>query len=88
MIEYKNINNENHVSLQSIPAITLCYENTFEDILFDPYIRQYFINIFNTINVTNVMKFTIDSNETNDYINKYISILLEAYVPIMSHSVK
>ena len=44
MIEYKDINNNNRISLQSFPAITICYENTFEDILFDPYIRKHYEN--------------------------------------------
>jgi len=45
LIKYKN---NNRIPLQSIPAITLCYENTFQDILFDHNIRQYFINnVFN-----------------------------------------
>ena len=85
MIEYKNINNENHVSMQSIPALTLCYENIFENILIDPYLRQYFTNTFNTINITNVMKFTINLNETNDYINETLVYYLK-YMSYHSHS--
>ena len=77
IIEYKNINNKIHVSIQSIPAITLCYEKTFKDIFFDPYIKQYFANIFNAINLTNVKQLTIHSNEMNDYINKTLVYYLK-----------
>ena len=77
-----NIKNENQVSMQSILGITVCYENTFDDILIDPYLKQYFTNTFNIINVTNVMKFTIDSNETKDYINKALVYYKEHMIPV------
>ena len=54
VIDYKNIFNNNRISMQLIPAITLCIENNFEEILNNPYIKQYYLdNIFKTKNVNN-----------------------------------
>ena len=47
VIGYNDIYNNNRIRIESIPAITLCIENNFEDILNNPYIKQYYIdNIF------------------------------------------
>src|SRR6185437_4619496 len=56
IIEYKGIDNK--ISLKSFPAITLCYEHTFENMLFDNYIRNYYENKFNISKIiTNYSKY-------------------------------